>query len=564
MAGDLRVSTVRRWIHESTDIEWYNRLWTLQLFMSGDKKAVEAAMKGKVLKSIAVATLGKELPDYVEILPEQGEVGTQNHALVNARINVQGLTMEPEFVFQHVDPLVRQVNSAFIRDRWVQNRWDQQLYLAGLEVEANGFSSLHCGVEEDDSVNWIHSPNMDTLFDRAHKAPSQWGWVCRRNRLTPEEAAEIYGSAVSDEILSRIEESSQNHWNTGESFRPTMRQVVEWSFYSKDHHCVFLQSIHGSESIVLVLDSTGTYRKARGTDPKLGPNPFGLIPHAWWVDSWAPGVRRPVSKLDTTRRLASMLAIVERFMMKCLTEGAPITALDISMIEDAEQVQRIRDAKSWDKVEEIILVNGDINQFLHRTPPAQIPEVAPMLWSWMKAEINAATGVGDMQRGQQLTGERKTREEIKTLSDQSGIQARHFKRQSAICVEDMVAVTRVIAAQFDTKRTVITLEDFEPIDTDKVPLRPFLEEYLPCQVLPDSLAFQTEEERRRSAMEEFQAFHQPYINLRVMDPLKSMIRTLRRAGVSRDPQAELGFTPEQAMQMQMASQENAPTGANSV
>lgn len=535
---ELRLSTVRRWIEEATDHEFYDRLYTLNLFMSGEKEAIAAAMEGRALKRSKAEGDGKELADYAEILPALGMTGVQNHGLVNARINVQGLSMEPDFTFQHPDPLVRQVNAAWLTDRWQTQRWDEEFYIGGMEVEANGFAGFHCGVDND-RVNWRHYSNLDTLFDRSRKSPSRWQWVAVRDRLTPEEVEDLYGDALDKKDIQNLTTKEVTRHNATKLTR--IDQVVEWCFYTADHHFVFLGSIHGANCVVLKTDSGNRYRKARGDDPVAGPNPFGVIPHAWWVDSWAPGVRRPVSKFETTHRLTSMLNEVELYMVECLRNGVPVTAINTENMLDPDIIKEIHSAKSWKALQKVLAFNGDVREVLNRTPAMDLPQVAMVLRSTLKEEINASTGVADMQRGQSLSGDRRTREEVRTFADMSGIQARHFKRGFARLIEDVVSVSRAIGAQYDTGRTVLMLQDFEPIDTDIMPAQPFLLEYLPCRVSPDSLSYKTEEERRQEAMDEFNLLIMPGIQLGVVDPVKGWERIARKWGGYRDPLREVGI-----------------------
>jgi hypothetical protein len=558
----LRKSVVERWIKESIDVDYYDRLYTQQLFMTGDKRHVTRAIEGQTLYRAGHGKAGADLPEYPDILPDQGDVGVQNHALVNSRINVQGLTLAPEVQFMHADPLIRQVNSAYIRDLFARLDWSTELYLAGMEVEANGISSLRAGVTDDGDITWQHIRNLDVLYDRAHKSPQRWQWVCFRDRLTPEEAEAIYGSALTRDELARLVSDSEE--GIGYSISQhgatiSMKQVVEWSFYSKDYHCVFLGSIFGPDSVFLTLNSRGDYRKSQADDPDVGPNPFGVIPHAWWVDSWSPAVRRPVAKLDATRRLASMLMMIERFIADICRNGAPITAIDASGAGlDAAEIEKIKKARHWSEVGNVIVTQDDVSKVLTRIPAADIPEVAMNMYMLLREQINAATGVGDMQRGQALGGERRTRFEVQRLVDQSGIQARHFKQTAAKCIESMVAVTRAMGAQFQTKPQTLFLENMEAVDTREFPVKLFLQEEAPARVSPDSVVWLSEAERLDAAVMLLQGLYMPFIELGAMDPNKAMVHVFRRAGISNDAVKEFGLDPmmlmAQASQQQMAGQ----------
>jgi hypothetical protein len=553
-AGELKIETLKLWIEESIDIDYYDLMWTQALIQIGDAAAIEAAMENKVLarSSVGDARPGKELPFYPEILPMLGKVGLQNHGLVNARINVQGLTLTPELEFRHSNNYVREYNRAFFLERWTTQMWDQHWYQAGIELEANGIASCRAGVT-DGRVDWRHTQNLDSIWDRTKRSPAHWRWVCDRDRLCPEDVEDIYGDALSDSEIEQLTRKNieYRHKSAGAAdHSPPVRQIVEWQFYSKDHHVVFLGSIFGEESIALVWDpGKGSYKKAEGG--LAGPNPWGVIPKAFWIDSWAANVKRPVSKVDTTMRAAAILNEVEEYLVEHLRESAPKTVVDASAIspEDADLIEKIK-AKdvSFKNLKKVWLTNGtDIKDVLQQTPVRELPQVVIALRAILKEEINASTGVQDMQRGQALTGERRTREEIRTLNDAAGVQARHLRETFASFLCWVVYVTRAIATQFDTAETRLQLESYPEVTTSEVPVKTMLGIDMPVQIEPNSLAFKSLEEKKQEAAAEFLTLHQPYIQLGQIDPRKSFIYTFRKMGI-RNPVEELGVDPQQPPQ----------------
>jgi hypothetical protein len=561
----MKLGSVRRWIEESIDIDHYDLMYTMQLFMSGNKEAIQEAMEGKILSKSSSDRRGRELPNYADLEPGIGEVGLQNHLLVNGRINVQGLTLEPDIVFQSDDPLMREFNTNLFAQLAQQQRWSDHWYMAGMEVEANGMASARCGVARGDRPDWRHTPNLDTLWDRGKKAPSHWRWVADRDRLSPEECEEIYGDALDAEDIEML--TGKEHLPDG-SKRTAAKQIIEWQWYAEDYHLVFLGSIFGSDSIVLQWTDDGYRRLGRRgmtieeqKDLDCGPNPYGMIPKAVWTDSWAPGVKRAVAKSETTLRLAQMLNEVELFLVTCLREGAPITSIDTSKImADQDLLDEIKDCKSVKSLQKLIMVNGGtVADMMSRTPAMAIPEVAMYLRGMLKEEINAATGTSDMQRGQALGGERRTRFEVEKLVDQSGIQARHFRRSFARFLEDVVQITRAMGAMYLKARIKVPLQSYPSIYCTEAPLDELLGTDLPCQVNPNSLIFRTEEEIKEAALGEFQAWHLPMIQAGAMSAKKSLRVIGKRMGY-KDPEAELGVTPEE--QMALAGMvPGAPPGA---
>ncbi|GEM_PF-6265557 len=558
-SGFTKLGTIKRWIKESTDLDHYDLMFALQLFMAGDKRTIDGAMRGRILSDATYhgARVGGELPDYGEIMPGIGQIGTMNHAEVNAKINVAGLSMDPEFVFAHPDPLIRAVNAAYVRDLWVSQGWDSPIYMAGIEMECNGMGSVHWGVSDGGRPNIRHSPNLDTLYDRSKREPGRWEWVCVRNRLSPEEAEQIYGDALTDLEIKNLTEDEPDFNGDAERRRTGRKMVYEWSWYSRDEHVVWLGGIHGQDKIPLKLNSRNEYVKCGQADSpnadewEAGPNPFGVIPHSWWIDGWIPGVPRPRAKMETTIRLAAMLNQVERYIVNTLRFGVSVTTVDSTRI-DQDILEKIKGAQGWEALEQIILTEGGgLEGILQRTPAAELPAVALQLRSILKDEMNAATGVGDMQRGQALGGERRTRYEVNALLDQSGVQARFMRKEFAGFLRGVVNVCRTIGAGQDVAPRTLSLPDMEPVDLGMFPIKAFLEVDLPVEVNPNSLVFKTEEDRRQEAIIDLQQVHTPFIQMGVADAVKVMADTYRRLGYE-NPLKRFGFTPQEQMQRQMA------------
>lgn len=551
----MKLEVIRRLCKESLNREQYDLAHTLQLWMSGDFDAIEAAIDGKTLSGAWQAS-GDELPTYPEIAPKLGPMGLQNHGFVNASINIQGIEMEPDFIFEHPDSVVRAYNAAWIRDRWVSQRWEDQFYLTGIEVEANGLSSCTFGISNG-KVSCRHAPYLDTLMDAAHKSPSDYRWRCDRRRLSPEECEDIYGDALTEKELDNLWELEggciENSAGTGyfgSTRKQPMKQIVEWSWHSRDFHVIFLGSIHGDDSIPLILNDKYEYVRA---DKSAGPSPFGVIPAAWWTGAWQPGQSRPVAKSQTVIRLAAMLNVVERYMMETLINGIPLTTINTSTMVDRSLADDIKDAKGWQGLSRIIAVQGSIENILQRTPAAELPHVCIILRSTLKEEINAATGVQDMMRGQAMTGE-KTRYEVQSFNDQAGIQGRYLRRSYGNFVEDAVAVCRVIGAQHETAESILFLQDFGPISTKDYPVEAMLKEPIPLRVSPERLMFKTERERQEETMVKINAFILELKNAgAAIDPMKVLAKYGSVFGL-RNAIEDLCYSPQELQQQKAEAQ----------
>ena len=546
MADAPTLKTVRRWIREGIDRDYYDKLYTLQLFAAGDYEAMRAGLaEGAYAVAWTPVAGNDQLPSYPEILTRLGPEGVQNHGIVNARIAVQSLSMDPEFTFVHDEPVVRQFNSAFIRDRWTHGNWRSAFYMTGLEAEICGIGLSMCGVSNK-RVDWRHVPILDVIWDRAHKEPAKWQWACTRNRLTPEDAQKAYPCLTKQDIQDLIMPDDRRQLGgtgTVESNRRIPIDIIqEWSFYTKDYHVVFLGKSSKMAIKVLALDDeSGEYRSINDTEETaIGKNPFGCLPYAFWVDSWSPGINRPVAKTETTMRIAKMLNEVEQCMMEYV-RSTPITAINTQKI-DSKLNDEILKSNSFEGLRRVVAINGgSIKDVVDRLPPVDIPQSLVVMRNVLKEEMDAASGISDMQRGQALSGE-KTKFEVQTLTDQSGVQARHLHRTFGEFACKVVEVTREIASEFDETKNVLQLETVGSIDMKVYPPKPFLTEPMPVQIDPDSLIFRTEADRKQEGMVLFTNWVMPLLPTGVLDPRKVLAVFGKKFGF-KDALKELGADP---------------------
>lgn len=524
----IPLSTALRWMTEAAYRPWYDYTYTMHRYLSGDTDAVSSVGQQKIRGS-AWSTHADLIPEYPSIDPAVGPDGFANHGAVNARINAQGLTMEPEIVVAHDDPVVREYIAAYFRTRWEEGRWGDHFYAAAMEVEAGGVAFVEAGLDEG-RLAARHSPVLDTLWDRSNRMPSKWGWYAMRDRLTPERAKDIYGDAVSKADIEALTHPEHMEGGRVNGSNNAMDLVTEWRFFTGDDHFACLGAAkENGKSIFMALDDDNVYRKIR-SGGRIGPNPFGVLTVAPWVDSWLPSQDRPAGKASTTIRIVAMLNEVERYMIMTLRNGIPLTAADGTRM-DRGLSEQIRKAKNLSDLSGILVTKGgSIKDVLSRLDPAVLPNTVVILRAALKEELNASTGTMDMMRGQALSGER-TKAEIDSLNNHAGIQGQHFRRQFARFVEDFLYKGRAVAAQYDRSETRLTLPTFGRIDSTMMPVRLFLEEPFRMQVTPGSLVYKTERDRQMEAIQFLNTILMPGIQAGVLDPRKSFEWVLKQYGL---------------------------------
>ena len=155
------------------------------------------------------------------------------------------------------------------------------------------------------------------------------------------------------------------------------------------------------------------------------------------MDSWSPGVRRPVGKSETTWRTAAMLSILETHVREIIQRGVPFTVMS-SLGLNRQQIDKLTSARGPKDIAQILLTDDiDAAKSAHRMGGGDIPQSVLYAMSHYREQLNAATGVMDSQRGQPLPGE-KTALEVRTLYASQGVQARHTRKQYAKFLKSLV------------------------------------------------------------------------------------------------------------------------------
>jgi len=545
------LAKIRERARTARDDDYYDKNYALALVMSGQFK--EAATPNKALR--AVRRESEDLGDYPYLNPELGPGGQQNHALVNSRINVQGIVhIDPEFSWSTDDPIAKQVLDAQVRAWWNEGVWADEFYQTGMEVEAFGIGFCEFGIT-DGRLSCVHRSLFDLLWDRNYRSPKDWRYLFSRVRLDLYDAKQKYGDLFgqnAEEELKRLSVPAPYYYGrrttSGQGSRGNdMGAVIhEWTYWDSDHRCVFLGGIQRGKALVF---EDGKFKEA----DKAAPNPYGIIPYSTWIDSWVPGISRPVGKSENTYRLAVMLNEIEAYCTEIVERGVPLITVNTDRV-DPEVIDRLKAVRGSKDIANLLLLtgSGSVKDLLDRTDPLEVPQTLIYFRQVLKEELNAATGVMDMQRGQALGGERRTRFEVAKLADAQGVQARHTRERYGKFLETSVQVARVVALRGESVNRTLQLED-GVLDTAHFPVEPFLESAIFPKADPATMFYKSDDEKRIQAVEEFEAVDAKAIELGVADPYRTFQQLYRKMG-RRDPVAAGLYSPEEyaLRQQQMA------------
>lgn len=522
----LPIAVVRAMAKQARSNRFYRKLYALELFMSGEF----AELAKMALEQRAFYDRDEDLGLFPAIDPEIGDTGVQNHGLINSRINIQAVAFSnPEFILKTDEPLLREVLSAYLEQVWEEEDLSGKAYETGMDVECMGIGFWEWGMEDGGVTAEPFSP-LDCLWDRARKSPQTWRYFFIRRRMDLHEAFAEFGHLVDFETLEHLAVDMRTVTRDGDTDDPggneTYPVVCRWNFWHKDTHCVFLGTINGGEekSVVLRLNANMEYEVAKDA----GPNPFGVIPVSKWIDSWSPGVMRPVGKTETTTRMAGLLNRIEAAVTYCIDRGLPLTILTTIGLT-AATVDKLANGVRVRDLEDVILCEtDDAAKAVHRVAGLPIPQDFLAMRAVCKEELNAATGVVDAKRGVIQQGERSAFE-ARSIQSESGTQSGHTRKQFQKFLREGFKILFAMGRLWESKRRILMLTD-GPIDTKHFPLRPLLALPIYPDVREDSLQFVTNDERKQRRLIEFQTVDLAAIDAGVGDPMKIFTQLYRDLG----------------------------------
>ncbi len=544
-------------LRSAVDIDWCDRMYDLQLRAAGYHKAEDLA----VARGLAPRTKGAlENPLYPDIEPADMGAGVQNHLFQDSRISAMTVTgMVPDWNVQHRHPLVREFNRAYLETVWQDGDWGTKQLEIGLDVNVCGLGLGVLGVDRYQGVNlWRVSP-LDAMVDPYAREPHEWEFVAVRHLMAPWSAYDRYKSAgVTRQDVDRatVSVSSRQGSRTTGAYR-TIDVVPVWSFYSDSTHCVFVGTV--SDGPCLIMGDDRAYRtvdRRSKTSPKMGANPFGILPLAGWTETFLPHVRRPVSKMSFQAPLARLLQHIEQAMSDTVVHGKPVNIMSTVGLEQ-ETLRAIKEAKELGETGRLILVDAleAINAHIHRVPAAEIPMSWIQVRDVLMQNSNTASGTSDYQRGQLQPGER-TRFEMEFFAESSGAQAKHTRRRYAAYLTELGLKTRHIASMYDKRRRIVGMKagDF---DTSQFPAGPLLSVPVRLVVSETSLEFQSRAAREEKRKREFQEIDLPLMSAGVLDPMRVAASIYRDLGVVDLPERGLMTQEDLEAKAQLAAQQQA-------
>lgn len=547
------IHEIRKRAKVSRKDAYYRKLYLLKRFMAGDFNGAVASMTEWLAGSGAYSE-DPDLAEFPEIETPYGEEGTQNFAQVSSRINIQSVVYaDPELQFNCDLPLVKQVNKEWVRQRWEEGMWGDKFYEVGMEVEGTGIGVVELGINEYSLTDLAFRDTNDVMFDWLYRSPSDWRYVFRRDRLSVDDCMERYASAglTRDELvgMARVMPKSTTYEGGNQLAAQDQQEPVvrEWVYYDRDTHVVFLGQIACGKSIVLKLGPNG-YERC-GTNGYVeedgygygkeevelgGPNPYGQIPFSFWVDSWSPGVKMPVGKMETTWRIAAMLIKVQRIKKLTIERALPLTVISTYGLTP-KQIKALRDTSARiESLGEIIPMDmANVSQMIHRVAPGEISQTLLATEADLKNEFNASTGVMDAQRGAIKSGEQATATGERLLYSAQGVQAQHTRKRFAHFLNVIVQKARWIGAAYETGPSVLYLDE-GPMDLSRYNRRAFLSYQMSLHVDDSSLQYKTDEDKINERIAQLNAIDLKGIELGVLDPVKVFRDVYKKLG-KRDP-----------------------------
>jgi hypothetical protein len=535
-------------------------MYALQVAQAGYLDYIDTGAGHLLRGPMLNTTAGKaDITDFPLLDPGETIRGVANHMLVNARISIDACVLtQPEFHLRIFDDTEREVNEAWVEDGWINGNWSEDVKMTGMNVKANEVGFMVCGpqgeTEDDMVVGWKNVDVLDMLFDRGYKSPGHWRAFCYRERVPFDDAVKRFGHIFNQDIavngakererlkeqygieivnyqlpteklsdedveeeikklcVKRIDPLNSTWMNRATSITgapPGESNINDyvlhvWHYWDKEHHVIFLASIDGNNSIPLAYtlmagpDSPWNYQ----ISTEAGPNPTGILPWAHWIGNWGALSMRPTPQAESVKPLSDMIRLIELWISKALLQSLPMLV--------ASQSLSVEFRAQWKKAiasnEPMAIVEGDfvgkIEDLLSKIDLGTV-----QMGEWMnirqmlKVELDAATGVPAPYRGQHYGGGEKTRREATDLKEMGGVQERDQHNQYGKFLAQVVRVSRVVGALSDTRPRTLMLSD-GPVKINKggFPVAQFLEK--PCHVFidPNDMIWQSQEERRASAI----------------------------------------------------------------
>lgn len=534
------------------DPDYYDQAWALKRFMLGDYDYTKN-LKDQVGKSRGRVG-GRQsdiMPVYGDLDDAIGNVGVQNHAFVNSRINVWNTIFAvPDFDSDLPDPAENSWNDGFMRMLWEAGNWSAPLSDCGFSYEATGTGFVRVGMHSEGRPQLVYQDVHDTLWDFTNRNPADWSWALFRIFISVKDALKKYGHLWWDEAKTPEENAkiateklgglASKYSTSGGTNSGTFKMLVEWEFWHKGAHCVFLGSLGGSGLMLNFQQSSDAngpvwrYEFADGKDGKssdamAGENPFKQLRGIPWIvftDTTFPNVRRPIGKKKTSIGPTALANRLERAMERIVANMPALNLLSTGALEP-EIVKKLKaamdgnDSLSLDQLGEVLLVDADdVKDAILRVPGMPLDQTLIQLRAMMKQEINAAEGVDDASRGQRNASERITAEEIRRFADVQGGQADHMRKQYSLLMSQLWTVVRRMASEFFWYTGAFNFTNQGKVvryDLSRYPVKDFLKKECRGTVVPESIMAMSDNAKEEKRARRFATFDAPGIKMGILN-----------------------------------------------
>jgi len=610
------IEGIRQRCRDWNDLQFYNRLYVLQVSTAGFLEWIDTGVGALCQNWSERQGMGKaDIPDYPLIDPGEQLRGVTNHMLINDRIAVASVVLTlPEIHLKIDDMTEREIGEKVFEDLWINGDWSEEVKMSGMDVRSNAIGWLVCGPNDapmgEQVPMWVHVDSLDMLFDRGYKSPGRWRGFCYRERVPLDDAVERFGHIFNQDFASggwKERQRLQEDYNIVDTLSanltdyelddveifqkikdlcvrrvdPLNRSWMDsatlggmagqtnvndfvlhvWHYWDRDNHIMFLSSIDGNKSIPV------TYRQMAGVDSgwnyqvatEAGPNPYGILPGAWWLGNWSSGMLRPTPTSETVKPLSDMLRYIEALMVKTIKQSLPMIVVN----SGGMGTQEVEFRAQWDEAVKTdrpmayleMTYGVDMKEVVQRLDVGGFKPEWIELRNILKQELDAATGVTGPYRGQGLSGGEKTRKEATSLLHAADTQQRDMRNQYAKLLEMMVRVTRIVGAIVDTKPRLLMLDDGPvQINGQGFPVAQFVSK--PCHVFidPNDTIWIPKEERQAAALAEWKEA-QVMVQQGIMSPMRAAQNFLEK--FSGRKALKMLFTPEELKQNQDAKSQAA-------
>lgn len=435
MAKLTQPETVERNLRQAYDDSYYQ----------GIRRRVRFAL-GASLRSPGPAmavSLSGDVPDDVDMLPEQGEPGQSRRILTNSSLMAAKVThVQPDPDFPDKQRWKEAVSKAFFRALWngrphmgptkfeEYGEWQPECQRAFMDFDALGTGFVQIGVRD----GWTciqHHPLSRVIWDRHRIGISRARYITFVHLLSEEEAVAQFGSSILKEAQFR------------DSGRHSLRTIKAIQYFDMGL---------GSR------DPTEMWRlnTFNGKVLSVDPNEYECLPFAYgeFMHFW--GMRRAMGRIDFQMADQELRNALERYQRLVLERGPGFDAVDTGKMDpddqDAFESGELLAALRFD-----VPPMGKIGDYVQRFSPHNPPEGVFRLMEYLDRMDPGNSGISDGDRAN-ITSSPRTLGEIENAQQGADTQKNWSQRQYARFLERLIYKANYISAKLHTAPTPVSVD----------------------------------------------------------------------------------------------------------